>query len=115
MGIFGKLMFWRKNDEIGLDNLGLNPQEPAPMQQPVFPDNSQQPWMQPQVGQPSPYYPQQQMESLQTSNLYAAGKQMEVVSAKLDALKASLDSLSQRMANIERMMQGDDYFRRKGW
>ena len=115
MGIFGKLMFWRKNDEIGLDNLGLNTQEPAPMQQPAYPDPSQ-PWMQ-QTQQPSPYYLQQQpqMESLQTSNLYAAGKQMELVSAKLDALKASLDSLSQRIANIERMMQGDDYSRRKGW
>ncbi len=136
MSFFSKLMFWKKSDELGLDNLGLDQGAGASAypgqgnaypgqgnygsypQEPVQP---QQSWSQPVQpgGIGSPYQQQfqpqaPQMDPFQSSG-YAAGKQLEVVSAKLDALKAAIDSLNQRMANVERMMQGEDYFRKKGW
>ncbi len=115
MGIFGKLMFWKKNDEIGMDRMGINPGETG-----LPPEPQQQSWSQPMspFPQQQPAYFQQQtpqIDAFQSSGSYAAGKQLELVSAKLDALKAAIDSLNQRMANMERMMQGDDYFRKRGW
>jgi hypothetical protein len=44
---------------------------------------------------------QQQQQSFNTSS-YTAQKEFEVVSAKLDALKAGLDAMNQRLATIER-------------
>ncbi len=121
MGVLGKLVFWKKKDETALGtNLGLESQYPQPGFGSV-PDYSQQQWSQPpssygqqpmgmQQMQPQPM----QMDSLQSSASYAAGKQLELVSAKLDALKAAIDALNQRMANIERMIDAD-YFRKRGW
>ncbi|MBI3033919.1 hypothetical protein HYY72_02070 [Candidatus Woesearchaeota archaeon] len=117
MGIFGKLMFWKKKDDLGLgDNLGLPANQPQPFQPGNYPgDVIQQPWSQPQSQGLYAQNQTAQFESLQSSSSYAAGKQLEVVSAKLDALKAAIDSLSQRMANIERMMESEEYFKKRGW
>ncbi len=47
---------------------------------------------------------------------YAAGKEIEVVSAKLDAIKAALETLNQRLASIERYIQTEqDFKKRGGW
>ncbi len=35
------------------------------------------------------------------------GKDLEIISAKLDAIKAELDSMSQRMKRLERLAEGD--------
>ena len=45
------------------------------------------------------------MDSFQSTRAYAAAKEVEVVSAKLDAVKAALESINQRLANIERAVQ----------
>lgn len=42
------------------------------------------------------------------------GKDIEVVSAKLDSLRATLDAINQRLANIERIAMHDQE-KRKGW
>ncbi len=118
MSIFGKLMFWKKHDELGLDSMGINSGEA-----PILPEAApQQNWSQPvspySQQQPSSFFPQQsspQIDAFQSSGSYAQSKQLEVISAKLDALKAAIDSLNQRLANIERIQQGDDYFRKRGW
>lgn len=118
MGVLGKLMFWRKKDELGADNLGL-PKDTFPTPNPYPGDyGQQQSWSQPGMGSyPQPQMPiqQPQMESLQSSNAYTASKQMELVSAKLDALKAAIDTLNQRIANMERVRETEDYYRKKGW
>lgn len=36
-------------------------------------------------------------------------KNMEVISSKLDALRVSIDSVNQRLANLERMASGENY------
>ncbi len=135
MGFFGKLLPWKRKDELGLnDNMGLGgfgaenqglnlgmPGMPLadPMQQqmqgmPSYP-GQQYPAAQPfafrQQSQP-------QMEAFQANQAYersyAAGKEIEIVSAKLDAIKAALETLNQRLASIERYIQAEQEFRKRG-
>jgi hypothetical protein len=40
-------------------------------------------------------------------------KNIEVISSKIDTLKASLDSINQRLANLEAIARGDDSNRRR--
>ncbi len=133
-GIFGKVLPWKKKDDLALgDNLGLGAfgapsQGMQGMQGPGF---GSMPYDQ-QLGMgglPQSQYPQQQplgsfpggapqAEAFQRNQdyerSYAAGKEMEVVSAKLDAIKAALETLNQRLASIERYIQAEQDFRKRG-
>ena len=146
-GIFGKVLPWKKKDELGLglnDNLGLGgfggggpggPGMPGGMpgmdlgfgttpgagMPGGMPGSAQQYPSQPQqqfggfgMAQQSP-----QMESFQSNQAYqqsyATGKEIEVVSAKLDAIRAALETLNQRLASIERYMQTEQDFKKRGW
>jgi hypothetical protein len=108
MSIFDKLAFWKKDDDfdslgpdLGVvpveDNLGLGekspfaPQQPDPMHEFNTPAYPQQP-VQPSIPQ------QQSIGTQQGSN-----QDLELISSKLDTLKALLTSLEQRMANLERV------------
>ena len=127
MGLFSKLAFWKKKDEfesIGLGekgkglgsdlaapDLGLSggleggfgaptqPMQPtpAPPPQPSYPQ-PQQPSFQPQF-QPPAQQPQQG---------FTAEKDFEVISSKLDALRAALDAINQRLANLEAIARGEE-------
>ena len=139
MGFLGKLMFWKKKDEfedIGLGekgnipnvDLGLGPDLGAgadlgqglsmvpPGTQPSIP-SMQQPTQQPlqPTQQPpslGPNYNQPQMQSQD----YATSKNLEVISSKLDALRAALDSINQRLANLETIARGEEHQSyRKRW
>jgi len=132
MGFMDKLAFWKKKDEFGdiglgdkgpdlgtgsaASDLGLGPspggmESPAdlnlgipqqpPMQQPSLqpPQSSfqqPQPSLQPQFQQPSP------------QQGFTAEKDFEVISSKLDALRAALDSINQRLANLEAIAKGEE-------
>jgi hypothetical protein len=135
MGFLDKLAFWKKKDEfegIGLGDKGQSlssglgspdfgmgtgmeggyglPTQPAqptaaqPMQQPSYPQSYTQPSFQPQFQQ-SP----QQTTSTE--------KDLEIISSKLDAIRATIDSINQRLANLEAMARGeqeqnrDNYYR----
>ena len=70
------------------------PQQQSFSQQPSFPQ-------QPSFSQPYPqpgFNPQQEVES----------KNLEIISSKLDALRASIESLNQRLANLEAIARGDE-------
>ena len=56
-------------------------------------------------------YPAQQQDV--SPQQYVADKNYEVISSKLDAVRAALESINQRLANLERMTQ--DQRRRGGW
>ena len=130
MGILDKVMFWKKKDEfadVGLgdkENLafgdefgqqpGANPQgmgaatglgpehgmgqdygqQPIQQGQPSIPSFSPPQ----QYQQPPTYSPQQELET----------KSLEVISSKLDAIRASIDSLNQRLANLEAIAKGEE-------
>jgi len=120
---------------FGADNPGMNMGMPGlgglPPSQ--FADPMQQPLGMPQYpGQQQAYPSQQQfsgmsgfqqqtrpqVEAFQQNQAYersyAAGKEMEIVSAKLDAIKAALETLNQRLAGIERYIQSDQEFKKRG-
>lgn len=113
MGMFDKLMFWKKKDELGLRNAA------APFNEDFG--------MQPQYGYPPPgqgFMPQPnfqqmpQMESFQSHQNFSANRDMELIAAKLDAIKAILENLNQRIANLERIAKGEDEqdnIRRRSW
>lgn len=124
MGFFGKLAFWKKKEdfadlgkdldmgkEFGMDmgqgpspelGMGLEPAQQQPYQKyPSFQQQGFQPSFQPQS------YPQPANDS------YIAAKNLELVSSKLDALKASIDALSQRVANIEAIARGEQEEQRR--
>ncbi|MBN1156585.1 hypothetical protein JXA85_03155 [Candidatus Woesearchaeota archaeon] len=56
------------------------------------------------------------MQYQQTDNSsYVLGKNLEIISYKLDALRAAIDSLSQRVANLERIATQEEPRSRGGW
>lgn len=126
MAFFDKLAFWKRKDDLGdlgkdlgldkdfgLDtgpspDLGMGLETP-PQQQPFqkypsFQQNNFQPSLQQQPSfQPQPSF---QQPSIQGDS-YINSKNLEVISSKLDALRASLESISQRLANIEAIARGE--------
>ncbi|MBS3113837.1 hypothetical protein J4448_01925 [Candidatus Woesearchaeota archaeon] len=122
MGFFSKLAFWKKKDdldnlgkdlgldkELGLDlgagpspdlGMGIEPAQQQPYQKyPSF----QQSGFQPQPSFQSQAFQQPSYQS----DSYIASKNLEVISSKLDALRASLESINQRLANIEAIARGE--------
>ena len=132
MGFLGKLAFWKKKDDFGdigkdLDlgkDLGLDMgQGPSPDlgmgldQTPQFPQ--QQPYQkypsfqQPGFQAPSFQVSQPYQQPGASNDNYIASKNLEIISSKLDALKASIDSLNQRVANIEAIARGEQEDQRR--
>ena len=78
---------WQQPQSFELEN----PQRPS------FPQSVQQPqWQQPS-------YPPQNT------------RDYEVISAKLDSLRATMDSINQRLANIEAIARGEEERPRRRW
>ena len=127
-----KLMFWKKKDDfadfdkgfgLGADsgapnltdfssdqNVGLG-QDPVDSMQGFSPPKQPQ---QPFSGQLPPITPQTQTPiSMQQAPMptpqhdVIVGKDIEIISSKLDALRASLESINQRLANLERIAYSD--------
>ena len=119
MDIFGKLAFWKKKDnfdDIGKD-LGMDKDFGMDMGQGPSPDLGMDLGQQPMQKYPSFHQQQgfpsqpsfQQQPSFQPSSNdnYIASKNLEVISSKLDALRASVESINQRLANIEAIARGE--------
>lgn len=54
--------------------------------------------------------------SMQPGNdIQTLSKNIEVISSKMDALKAVLDNLSQKVANIEKIAEGEEEEPKKRW
>ena len=126
MGILDKVMFWRKRDDFS--DLGLNEKQPfgndnlafgndfgmgSGMGQPGMGQSQgfgQQP--SPNMGFSQPAYPQPSYPSYQPSRYEPqqdmASKNLEIISSKLDALRASIESLNQRLANLEAIARGEE-------
>jgi hypothetical protein len=108
MGVFDKLTFWKKKeDDFGLSELDKSLKIPTGL--PASPDANlgfgQQPFSQQQTGLPPSQYDYnqpQQMQSFQQDQSYALQKEIEVISIKLDAIKAAIETISQRLASLER-------------
>jgi len=119
MSVFSKLAFWKKRDELselglgtpsgfgketGFDNLGL-PKEDYGFSKDFGQDAAA---FQPSFGQQQRPFQAQQPSYPQQQQMFTVDKDMEIISSKLDALRASLESLNQRLANIERIARGEE-------
>ena len=126
MSIFGKVMFWKKGgNEAALDEpagfadeTGLTPPSFPPSPGPVQMGRPMP--AQPTGYMPEPQYSQpsfQQPAAFQNQQAYIASRDTELILAKLDSLRAALENLSQRVANIERLArEAEDYeARRRSW
>ena len=127
-GVFAKVLPWKKKDDLALnDNLGLGgfgapgPGMPGMPYEPQFGMGGGG-LPQSQYGQPLGGFQgaAPQAEAFQRNQdyerSYAAGKEIEIVSAKLDAIKAALETLNQRLGAIERYIQTEqDFKKRGGW
>ena len=123
MGILDKIMFWKKKDEF--ENIGLGDkenlafgedfglqgqgvgQQPSPgfgQPQPPAPGTL------PQAQYPTPQY---QAPRFETPQQDINSKNLEIISSKIDALRASLESINQRLANIETMARGEEEQKRR--
>ena len=137
MGILDRLRGKKKDDELGL---GMDPEMGAggfgaggapgfgePMGSPDmgYGMPPQDPMAQP--AQPGGYSPEsmgfermppgtpsysQPNQNISDINL---GKDMEIISAKLDAIKAELDSINQRLKRIERIAEGETTAYKDKW
>ncbi len=113
MSIFGKLKFWKKHDDfedlinqpMPQDNLGLEPKPPGLEEKSPFENLS--PGTQPtsQSLPPSPF----QTEPTTPATPFAKAtappgpqRDLELISSKLDTIKALLQSLDQRIGNLEK-------------
>ncbi len=115
MGLFDGISFGKKKDDsLGMPQMNdaalgpqfQSPQDPLAMQQPQN-FGSPAPYQNPQqFAQPSfqqgPLYGQSSgVESMQSSS---SSRDIELLRAKMDAIQATLDSMNQRFANIERFI-----------
>jgi hypothetical protein len=119
MSFLDKLMFWRKDPAINLDasidtgasgfggpdliqspNLGMYNQDP-------YSQPAQQPMQRPNYSQPSfdmNYDPgRMETRTVQQPQADTYEKNLEIVSMKLDNLRAALENINQRLINIERI------------
>ena len=128
MSFFNKLAFWKKKDDfadLGKDldfgkDMGLDAgQGPSPdlgmglEQTPQFPQQPRYQSFQPTQNFQAPSFQPQPYPQPVSNDNYIASKNLEVISSKLDALKASIDSLSQRVANIEAIARGEQEDQRR--
>lgn len=71
-----------------------------------------------QPAPPGPNYgdpytqPQQQMQQSHGSDQLVA-KELEIISSKLDSIRATLESLNQRISGLERVAYGDQNYGRR--
>ena len=104
MGILGKLMFWKKEEEMdddGPEEGGELPVREMPPEE-GRPNTEVPPWSQGREEQPSmkPAFEQPEMERPVQTGGEDSGHQ--IIIAKLDVINAKLESLNQRLSNLER-------------
>ncbi len=126
MSILGKLAFWKKKDDfddlgkdLGIDkdlglemgsgpspDLGMGLETNSPQAYQKYPSFQQAQGFQNPQFQSQPVF-QQQQPSYNSNDNFIAAKNLEVISSKLDALRATMESINQRLANIEAIARGE--------
>jgi hypothetical protein len=123
MGFLGKLAFWKKEDDFNFDdiaskdmgsdmfkgdNLGLKEQPLTQEKDPfAMPTETEQPSFTPPEESTSGIQQlreqtQQTMQTQQKATTGISARDVDLLSSKLDTIKALLNSMDQRIANLER-------------
>ncbi|MCK4522164.1 MAG: hypothetical protein KAU20_06325 [Nanoarchaeota archaeon] len=134
MGIFSKLTFRKHKEPEPSPEIGKYPSEPgmplgsdigsAPAQpgfemhggptgleaETGFKSTSEKPFpsLEPSASIPSSPEQQPSPSQPQQDNIFTLSKNLEVVSSKVDALRAVLDTINQRLANIEKIAESEE-------
>lgn len=130
MSILGKI-FGRKKDDLGLGDMGnmdANPDYNQPLGSPEGDYGAPMDYGSPGAGGPPGGFSPEQMgfervpvgaqsysgrqQSIEDVTL---GKDLELINAKLDAIKAELDAMSQRLKRLERIAEGDNSSSTNKW
>jgi hypothetical protein len=119
MGFLGKLAFWKKKDDLDIGkDLGIDKDMGLDIGQGPSPDLGM--GLEPQQYQKYPSFQQsnfqpafQQPYQQPSYSNDMTSKNLEVISSKLDALRASLESINQRLANIEAIARGEQEDQRR--
>jgi hypothetical protein len=103
MTLLDKMSFWRKKPE---EEFSLPPLEMAgtdqPPLQPFTPERSP-------LAEPPPFTPSAQHSPFsQSSTASPQDRDIQLVLAKLDTIKAQLDNLNERVARIERIAEASE-------
>lgn len=125
MGLFDKLLFWKKRDEFDFEDMankqmptgdltmpeGLGENDPF-KEKSIFPENKSpfEPHEDDTLGargqMPSGGMPQRQsypnMPQQSVQQGYGQNRDLELINSKLDTLKAMLTTIEQRMTEMER-------------
>ena len=87
--------------DLGLPGMDKGPSGNFPIDRPQAPTGNMVPMQQPFQNQPAPIAPAPKEHE------YMVSKDIEIISSKLDALRAAIESVNQRLANIERIAMGE--------
>jgi hypothetical protein len=129
MSFLDKVKFWKKKDDfsdldlgkdfdLGSDDLGKSPIDSSKSFSDSFNDQDNQPIQQEQSQYSAPSAPESfsqisdarppDIQSVPSYQPPQTSQDLQLVSAKLDAIKAYLDTINQRLANLENMARGHD-------
>lgn len=95
MAILDKVMFWKKKKEFGELK-----EAPLPGEEELKFGEEPREFRPPEEFEVKPTAPPLGMQQAAGADI---SKDFEILSAKLDAVKASLESINQRLANLERI------------
>lgn len=118
MGILNKILFWRKDDEFDFDkmaeqesqgdifkdqDLGLDHKPAGLDEKSPFEEMDDEPAQEspPHLQQPRSSFASRQPQETTTSGM-SSNRELELISSKLDTVKALLTSMDQRISNLER-------------
>ncbi len=122
MGFFGKL-FGKKEKEFDFAppkdsdlGLGIGAEDTTPglggtSDLGSYPDTRTQqplPTFEPAPSTQFQHFPQPQQSFQAQDPTYVLGKNLEVISSKLDALRAAIESINQRLINLENIARGEE-------
>jgi hypothetical protein len=112
VGVFDKMKFWdKKEPEVPAYDLGaqsMGSMEPHPLEQPGQESFNPQGFQQqsyPQYPSATPFPGSPEPEHISTHDQTVHPRDIELILAKLDAIKAELDSLHQRVRKIEQVTE----------
>ncbi|MCK5283005.1 MAG: hypothetical protein KAK00_06355 [Nanoarchaeota archaeon] len=139
MGFLNKLAFWKKEDDLGIDkgfnsdmkgmdfgapndfgssnDLSLSSSKGMPDVSNFrgVGDVQEQQQMNQTLAQPFSSSPSPAFNSPQNFQQPKSTNDLELISAKLDAIKATMDAINQRIANLERAAYPEENQNRNRW
>jgi len=103
MGLFSKLKFWKKEDELDFETLAEKEmgKKPSPDFGPEQNTGLEEKSLFPEEPEPAAPPFQSRMSGSAFASPSPANRDLELINSKLDTLKAMLGSLDQRIAHLE--------------